>query len=183
MKPVKIKLRVESLALCPARGVVSQPCLNMQAELEGLVGDRHFGFVKKADGRDSGVTRGTPVRNWRQWTAVSKEELAIIASRLSLSDVAPELLGANITFSGVEDLTAVPRGSSIWFPGGAILSVEDENAPCIGPGKEIAKRSSINPQEFVKAALGMRGLVGVVFRAGQIRVGDIAEVNVHRPGR
>jgi len=76
MKSTKLKLRVDALALCPAKGVA---------------------------------------------------ELEVIASKLDIPAVRPESLGANITFSGLEELTAVPRGTTIWFPGGAILSVEDEN--------------------------------------------------------
>ena len=78
----------------------------------------------------------------------------------------PEWLGANIAFSGLEALTAVPAGSKIWLPNGAILSVEGENEPCVLPGKEIARHfSSVEAKDFCKAAKGLRGLVGVVYRA------------------
>ena len=174
-------LKVEALSLCPKKGVASLPCGSIEIQLEGLVGDRHIGFAKKADGRDTGVKRGTPVRNWRQWSAVSLEDLQIIAQRLEIAELTPELLGANIAFSGMEGFTSIPRGSTIWLPDGGILSVEEENAPCIGPGKEIAKHFvEVNASQFCKAANGLRGLVGVVFQAGKITVGDMADLRVAR---
>jgi MOSC domain-containing protein YiiM len=110
---------------------------------------------------------------------VSLEELALIAECLGGGAIDPALLGANITFSGMIGFTALPKGSQIWFPDRAILTVEGENSPCIGPGKEIAKVfSHVQAAEFPKAAQKLRGLVGVVHRAGAIKVGDIAHIVV-----
>jgi MOSC domain-containing protein YiiM len=147
----------------------------LELELDGIVGDKHRGFAKPADGRDRGVARGTPVRNWRQWTAVSVEELRMVAERLAVLGIDPSLLGANILFSGIERLTQIPRGATIWFPDGAVLAVEGENAPCIGPGRQIAEQfPRVKPEDFPKAASHLRGLVGVVYKAGRIKVGDLA---------
>lgn len=148
-------------------------------ELDGIVGDRHRGFSKAADGRDRGVVRGTPVRNWRQWSAVSIEELEIVAQRLGVDKIDPAWLGANLAFSGHAEFTKLPIGTRIWFPGGAVLSVEAENQPCLGPGKEIAcHMPAVKAADFPKNALKLRGLVGVVFKAGAVELGDIARIEI-----
>lgn len=170
------KLVVETLWLAGAtddEGGVDRQAI--QANLDGLEGDRHYGFVKPADARDVGIKRGTPVRNWRQWSAVSVEELKVIAEKLSVSHVKPEWLMANICFSGMEELSKISGGAKILFPSGAILHVECENAPCIGPGKQIQKHfQQLSPSQFPKLAAGLRGIVGVVYCAGVINVGDVA---------
>lgn len=170
------KLVVETLWLAGATdddGGFSRTTI--QANLEGLDGDRHHGFIKPADARDVGIKRGTPVRNWRQWSAVSVEELKVIAERLSIPQVEPQWLMANICFSGLRDLSKISVGAKIAFPSGAILHVEGENAPCTGPGKQIQKQfKQLSPSQFPKVAMGLRGIVGVVYCAGPISVGDVA---------
>ncbi|HEY9792807.1 MAG TPA: MOSC domain-containing protein [Candidatus Obscuribacterales bacterium] len=179
----EVTLRVEQLAVGDnEKTLLKQARISVEFNLEGLVGDKHAGFIRPADGRDDGVKRGTPVRNWRQWSAVSVEELHKIAERLRIDHLDPSLLGANLTFSGCDDLTLIPKGSMIWFTSGAVLTVEGENGPCIGPGKEIAKKfEHVEASSFPKAAKKLRGLVGVVYRAGTVKVGDTAVVRIYEP--
>lgn len=169
-------LRVEALALGvidQGEGVAKRAVNALDFTLEGIVGDRHAGFVKRADARDRGVRRGTPVRNWRQWSAVSCEDLAEVAARMQIERVDPAWIGANLAFSGQTGFTRMPRGSMLWFASGLVLAVEGENVPCSGPGKEIARHdSAADATRFVAAARGRRGLVGVVYRAGRACVGD-----------
>lgn len=155
--------------------------------LEGITGEsRHPpGFTKEADGRDSGISRGTPVRNWRMWSALSVEESVFIAEALGIPVLAPELLGANILFKGMDGFTQLPRGTTLWFPRGVVLSVECENLPCMGPGNLIAESfAGVKASDFVNVAMGKRGLVGVVYTTGHegegvITVGDM--VTVRKP--
>ena len=154
----------------------------IEVSLEGIVGDVHGGFIRPSDARDKGIIRGTPVRNWRQWSAVSREELAVIAKNMGIDQVDGRALSANFVFSGIPNFTQIPKGSSIIFENGVILMVEDENEPCVGPGKEIsALYPDKKPHDFVKNAINLRGLVGVVYRAGVVRVGEMAEVVVCEP--
>jgi len=182
---MEIKVRVEHLALGDvADSALKSTRTSLDFSLEGVVGDRHAGFVKNADGRDKGVVRGTLIRNWRQWSAVSAEELQRIAEALRIERLDPNLLGANLTFSGCDDLTHVPKGSAIWFEGGVVLTVEGENNPCVGPGKEIAKCiPAVDAEEFPKAAKNLRGVVGVVYRAGTIALGETAIIQTYEPYR
>lgn len=148
-----------------------------EVSLEGFVGDVHGGFVRKADSRDKPIPRGTPVRNWRQWSAISIEELEEIARTMGIERIEPWMLAANITVSGVANFTQLPRGTHLHFDGGTILTVECENAPCVQPGQEIEKvYKEKKPQEFVKAAIHKRGLVGVVYHPGTIRIGEMVKI-------
>lgn len=178
-----IRLRVERVALGSRKTAYAKPdCQTIEFSLEGVVGDKHAGFTRKADGRDAGVRNGTIIRNWRQWSAVSVEELRSIAQNLGLAELDASLLAPNIVFSGIDALTAIPKGSAIWFASGAVLTVEGENAPCTLAGKQISKAfPQLLPSEFPKAARGLRGLVGVVYKSGVVQVGDEAVVRIYTP--
>ncbi|MBI3558807.1 MOSC domain-containing protein [Candidatus Gottesmanbacteria bacterium] len=160
-------------------------------KLDGIEEDKHAGFIKNADVRDRpipkrvGETR-VQVRNWRQWSAVSIEENGEIANELQVEKIEPEWLGANLSFSGIKGLSLIPKGSTIWFPEDTVLTVEDQNQPCVWPGQEIAKHypevDQVHfPPKFVKAAMSRRGLVGTVYRAGIARVGDEVKVQIYEP--
>lgn len=154
----------------------------IEVDLEGIIGDKHRGFVKDSDVRDESLPKKIPVQNWRQWSGVAKEELAVIAQRLALPSLEACLFDANIEFTGVDKFTQLPPGTKLWFPQDTILKVEEDNEPCTQPGRKIAEvYPSVNPSDFVKAAWGLRGLVGTTFRAGVISVGDIVRVERYKP--
>ncbi len=159
----------------------------IEVNFEGIVGDKHGGLTKKADSRDrelygNKIIRGQMVRNWRQWSGLETSEMARVARNLGIESFDPALLGPNVLFSGIEGFTQLPKGSTIWFPQDAVFYIEGENLPCIGPGEQIAKQHpEINPSRFVKAAIGLRGLVGTVYRPGVIKPGDLAIVHLYQP--
>lgn len=159
-----------------AKQIVEEFCFT----LEGIPGDRHAGFTRKADSRDTLLKRGTPTRNWRQWSAVSVEELAVIADRLEIPAIEGAWLGANITFSGIESFTFLSKGTRIIFPSGATITIEEENEPCVGPGRELERiYPDLDARLFVKAAMHLRGVVGVVHCSGLVRTNDVARVLVY----
>jgi MOSC domain-containing protein YiiM len=177
---IDVILKVEFLGVGDEdEGLETRAVPSLELQLEGVTGDKHIGFTRQSDARDEGIKRGTVVRNWRQWSAVSREELEKIKQALNLPDLSPQLLGANICFSGHDSLTLLPRGSMIWFPSGAVLTVEGENEPCMGPGRAIAKRfPQVKAAQFPKAAKQLRGLVGIVYCAGIVKLGDQAVVRL-----
>ncbi len=160
-------------------------------KLDGIEGDKHAGFIKNADVRDKPIPKHVgearvQVRNWRQWSAVSVEENQKIANEIQVEKIEPEWLGANLNFSGIQRLSLIPKGSTIWFPEDTVLTVEGQNQPCVWPGQEIAKHyTEVDqvhfPSKFVKAAMSRRGLVGTVYRAGVARVGDEIKVQIYEP--
>jgi MOSC domain-containing protein YiiM len=151
---------------------------------EGIVGDKHAGFTKAADGRNPEYPRGTPMRNDRQWSAVAVEEMQQIAEHLGITELNPGWIGANIAFRGLHPFTLLPRGTRLFFPCGAVLRVEDTNNPCSGPGKVLSSKYPelhLKPNLFPKAAMHRRGLVGVVERPGVVTVGDAVRIEVYEP--
>ncbi len=147
----------------------------VEVTLEGFTGDRHAGLTYPSGGRTPHYPRGTTIRNSRQVSLVSVEELAEAAAALGVPEITPEALGANLLVSGIPMLSYLPPGTRLFFSTGAVLVVEGENGPCTAAGAEVQKCFPDVPDvttRFPKAALHQRGVVAWVERAGQIAVGD-----------
>lgn len=162
---------------------------------EGIIDDKHFGFTRQTKGFREKEVYGIPsfditngkveFENWRQWSAVSIEEIILIAKALNLKEVEPvklaQLLGANILISGIPYFTKLTPTSILHFSSGVMLKIEAENFPCVTPGIEISKiYPEVKAQHFPKAAWGLRGLVGRVSAAGEIKKGDEAIVYIKK---
>ena len=167
--------QVQALYVGDAKGLEKTPCETLEFTLEGISGDKHGGFTKKADPRNPEYERGSIMRNDRQWSAVAPDELAEAARLMGIERIEAGWVGANLAFSGIPNFTLLPKGTKLIFPSGAVLVVEAENMPCVGPGRVIAAHypdHNLTPQRFPKAAMNKRGLVGVIERAGVVRVGE-----------
>lgn len=152
----------------------------VEVVLEGFAGDKHAGFTRPADSRTPDYRRGTPIRNDRQVSLVSVEELAQVAAALDLPLILPEWLGANLALQGIANLTQLPPNTRLVFAQGAVLVVQQENRPCTGPGKVIQEHYQQPGIEsaFPKAAMHRRGLVACVEHPGIIAEGDVVIVNL-----
>lgn len=185
----KITGLVDSVYLGTSEETLSkQPRDSLNAQLDGLVGDRHGSIEREAWGAGDKQAEGVIRRNERQWSAVSVEELAAIAKAMDLTEpLSAASLGANLCLSGVSELSRLPKGSILKFPSGAELMVEEYNPPCLDMGKKLASIHStqsgkaIHDTAFSQAAQYTRGLVGVVEVPGMINAGDRVEVTVYQP--
>jgi MOSC domain-containing protein YiiM len=144
-----------------ADSFVTRALNEAELTLEGLPGDRHFGLTMKAGVRQKHHPPGTVIRNARQLSIVSVEELREIGAEIDWRK-----MGANLVLEGVEKLTQLRASSRLLFPSGAAVAIDSENKPCTKAGREVGMA------DFVKAAMGRRGLVGWVERTGVVRVGD-----------
>jgi hypothetical protein len=163
-----------------AETLESTPAESVDVDLEGVRGDKHAGFTRRADGRTPHYPRGSLIRNDRQVSLVSQEELARIASALAVPEIRPEWLGANILLAGIPSLTRLPPNTTLHFEQGVVLIVQNENQPCLGPGR-ILEAHYAQPglaRGFPAHALGLRGVVACVERAGSLRVGETVEVHL-----
>ncbi|MDB5082536.1 MAG: hypothetical protein JWP00_4460 [Chloroflexi bacterium] len=159
----------------------STACDQATVTFEGFEGDKHSGLTRLSDARTPHIKRRTVIRNSRQVSLVSVEELAEIAAALDLPLVEPEWLGANLLLSGIPNLTYLPPSTRLFFPGNAVLVVEGENDPCLTPGDVLQSRYLDKKKlagRFPKAALHRRGLVGWVERPGLIKPGEPVRVEV-----
>jgi hypothetical protein len=161
--------------------VESRPVPVLRLELEGAVGDRHFGFTRKSTSREPWYARGTVISNTRQVTILSAEELAVVAGRMGIDRLEPEWIGGSIVLAGVRNLSFLPLGTRLIVPGGPALLVAEQNGPCRIAGKAISAHFEGRDDlelGFPKHARRMRGLTASVERAGALRAGDRVDIMV-----
>ena len=162
-------------------------CSSLDAQLDGFVGDRHRGLSREAWHGDK-QPEGTIRRNERQWSAMSVEELTAIADKMDLKQsLTAANLSVNLCFSGIPQLSLLPKGTILQFPSGAELMVEEYNPPCSEMSVKDADNFTTNSGTpltklaFTQAAIFTRGLVGVIEVAGKINIGDEVIVNTYQP--
>jgi MOSC domain len=178
----KIVGRVEQLLSAADRddGFEKQLRQSLTLLLSGPVGDCHTGETRLSDSRTlQTYKRNTVIRNVRQLTLISAEEMAEVAAKMQLPDMNASWLGANMVTSGISDLTLLPPSSRLQFPSGATIVIDMENMPCRQVADVIAKSYPEKAPLFVKAATHKRGLTAWVEREGDVHVGD--EIKVFIP--
>ncbi len=178
---VKTKIigRVEQLLSAVNRddGFEKQQRPSIKLLLSGPEGDCHTGETRLSDSRTlQTYKRNTIIRNVRQITLISAEEMAEVATAMDLPVMNASWLGANILASGIPDLTLLPPSSRLQFPSGATLVIDMENMPCRQVASVIEKFHPEKGPLFVKAATHKRGLTAWVEREGEIHVGDAITV-------
>lgn len=140
---------------------------------DGIAGERHQGALRKSCGRVRNLhPEGTEIRNLRQLSILSAEEMAQMAADMGMETLDPIYLGATIVLKGIPDFSHIPPSSRLQGPDGVTLTVDLENRPCIFPGKEIEKDHKGFGPKFKPAATGRRGVMAWVERPGALKIGD-----------
>lgn len=187
MKPLKtITGRIIGLHTgeSSAEDLSKAPRSSVSIQLDGIVDDNHRGFSREAYASDK-EPKGTVRRNERQWSGVSMEEIKTISENMDLErELSACDLGANICFEGLPGFSQLPKGSKFTFPSGAKIVAVEYNPPCIDMGEVLAEKyasrsgETLTAARFSVAAIGLRGLVGVVDVPGDIHVGDEVMVEI-----
>lgn len=152
----------------------------VEAEFSGLRGEYHSGLVRESCSRvASQYAVGTRIRNTRQISILSNEEMDATARALDLDELPPEWVGANMILSGIPDFTHIPPASRLVFQRGASLCVDMENAPCQWPARQIEAERPGHGKRYKAAAKGRRGVTAWVEAEGIIALGD--SVRLHIP--
>ena len=150
------------------------------AGFAGVEGEAHSGLTRPSGSRVTAQhPNGTEIRNVRQLSIVSAEEMAGIARDLALDALAPEWLGATLVIAGIPDFSHVPPSSRLQTGGGTTLVVDMQNRPCHLPAREIESERPGRGKAFKQAAEGRRGVTAWVEREGPLQVGD--EMRLHVP--
>ena len=186
LTPTGLRATVTALLVDPDRGagLESEPRDRVTLDWTGIVGEAHGGLTRAACSRVAAqYPRGTEIRNVRQLTAVSVEELEAIRVAMDAPELRPEWLGANLVVEGIEDFSALPPSSRLIGPDGASLVVDMENAPCRLPAEVIERHLPGVGARFPKAALGRRGTTLWVERPGALGTGDTLALHVPPPVR
>lgn len=175
-----MKGKVEALVITP-QYMPGNPVDEVEVNWEGLVGDKHYGLTMKAGSSQKPYPKGSEVRNVRQISIVSVEELSAVAENMQLPAIDPSWVGANMMISGVPGLTQLPSGSRLFFENGVGIVIEGENMPCVTAGGSLQNQFPDRPDittAFPKKAIGRRGLVAWVEKPGVIRKGESVTIRL-----
>ena len=150
-----------------------------QLTYAGIPGEVHGGLTRLSCARVvSQHPKGTDIRNVRQLSILSQEELDAIASACGLAALDPALVGASLVVKGIPDFTHVPPSSRLQLPDGATLVIDMENRPCHLPAPVINAAHPGAGARFKAAAKGRRGVTAWVEREGQMKRGDPVRLHV-----
>lgn len=158
----------------------SEPLREMRLGFSGLEGEVHAGLTRPSCSRVTAqYPKGTEIRNVRQLTVVSAEEMAEVAEAMGLKTFDYAWAGASVVLEGIPDLTHMPPSSRLQGPDGVTIVVDMLNEPCQQVAATIAKAGHEEAKRFRSAAKGRRGVTAWVEREGKLRLGD--EMVLHVP--
>ena len=181
LKPLNLTGQIVWLGHVPDReaALASTAQDEMALSFAGPAGEDHGGLTRPSCIRViSQYPRGTEIKNTRQLSVVSAEELAQIAEAMGVDTLDPWLVGATMVLSGIPDFSHLPPSSRLQIANGATLTVDMQNRPCHLPAAEIDVPHPGKGRTFKAAAQGLRGVTAWVEREGTARVGDIVTVHV-----
>jgi hypothetical protein len=118
--------------------IVTEALSEMPLTWAGFAPDCHSGETRPSCSRViTQYKRNTEIRNARQMSVVSAQELAEIARLLNLPHIDPRWMGASIVVDGIPDFSHVPPSSRLQAPDGTTLTIDMLNQPCQFPAKTI----------------------------------------------
>lgn len=162
--------------------LLASPLERMDVVFEGTAGESHAGLTRPACVRVSKqYPEGLTIRNVRQFSVLSQEEIDVIGAELDIENLSPTLFGANIVIAGIPDFTLIPPSSRLQFSSGATLAVDMENRPCNLVTREITKAHDGRGKAFKAAAINRRGVTAWTEAEGPISLGD--SVRLHIPSQ
>ncbi|SDZ76216.1 MOSC domain-containing protein [Rubrimonas cliftonensis] len=186
LTPTDVTVRVTWLGVVRDRAVTleSAPRDSLSLGWDGPEGECHGGLTRPSCSRVKlQYPRGTEIRNARQLSILSAEELAAIAADLGLETLPPAWTGANMVVEGAPDFTQAPPASRLIFETegggpGASLAIDMENGPCRFVGETIEKHRPGHGSAFPRVAAGRRGVTAWVEKTGVVALGDVARLHV-----
>ena len=183
LKPTDIAGKIVWLGRVPHRDeqvIETDPLDQMALSFAGLEGEVHAGLTRPSCSRVlSQYPRDTEIRNTRQISVVSAEEVAQISETLGLEEMDPRWLGASVVVSGIPDFSHIPPSSRLQSGSGCTLTVDMQNRPCQLPAMTIEEVRPGHGKAFKAAAKGLRGVTAWVEREGVLRLGD--DLRLHVP--
>lgn len=147
---------------------------------DGVRGDAHSGLTRPSCSRViQQYPKGTSIKNTRQLSIVSYENLQEIAQKMGIEMLAPSLVGANMVIYGIPDFSHIPPSSRLQVETGATFCVDMENRPCHLPAKPIDEHYWGAGSLFKQAADGNRGVMASVEAEGVVKLGN--KIRLHIP--
>jgi hypothetical protein len=171
----KFSGKITWLGAVPNRdsGLESVARESLTLSFSGAEGEAHSGLTRPACERVSMLyNAGTDIRNVRQLSVLSAEDLTLIARDMGIDHLDPTLVGATMVIEGIPDLSHLPPSSRLQGAHGATLVVDMFNPPCNWPAKPIDRRHDGFGKAFKPAAKGRRGVTAWVEREGAFQLGE-----------
>ena len=104
--------------------ITSVPVEVMPLRFAGFAGEVHAGLTRPSCSRVlKQHPRDTEIRNTRQLSVVSAEEMAEVARDMGLERMDYAWVGASLVLEGIPDFTHVPPSSRLQGPDGVTLSI------------------------------------------------------------
>ncbi|MCO4846853.1 MAG: MOSC domain-containing protein [Yoonia sp.] len=165
--------------VAPEAGLRSAPAPALVMTYGGPEGEAHSGLTRASCVRVRAQWPvGTEIRNVRQLSVMSQEEIDQIAADCGLSTLDPALLGCSLVVKGISDFSHVPPSSRLQSKDGTTIVIDMQNRPCNLPAREIEADHPGHGKPFKEAAKGKRGVTAWVEREGTFRVGDAVTLHV-----
>ena len=177
----KLSATVSGVFKAGGKDFLSEPTDALELTYGGIKDDFHEGLTRKSGGREPWYARGTEMKNERQVSILSIEELEDIRVAMGLEKLDPGWIGASLVLEGIPNMSYLPARTLLFFDGGVTLRVDGYNAPCRLAGGAIAKAVGIEAEDHTKTDMALsfkeaghmrRGLVAWVEREGVIRAGE-----------
>ena len=150
----------------------SDPTTDMLLTFAGYAAEGHAGLTRPSCSRvKQQYPRYTEIKNTRQLSIISQEELDLIAADMGLEALAPHLIGASVVIEGIPDWSHVPPSSRLVGEGGPGLIIDMENRPCHLPVPFIEAENPGLGKSFKTAAKGRRGVTASVEQEGVLQIG------------
>ena len=161
-------------------GLRSTSAQSLFLGFSGPAGETRSGVTRPSCSRVlSQYERGTEIRNVRQLSIVSEEELFVISENMGIAHLDPSWIGASVVLRGIPDFSHVPPSSRLQNDSGTTLTIDMQNRPCHLPVAEIKVDHPNEAKGFKAAARRRRGVTAWVEREGQFSVGD--QLRLHIP--
>ncbi|MCF2906384.1 MOSC domain-containing protein [Octadecabacter sp. CECT 8868] len=152
---------------------------SLDLTFEGVAGAFHAGLTRPSCSRvKSQYERGTPIKNERQLSIVSQEELDQIAKEMGVDAIDPVRMGASMVVRGITDFSHVPPSSRLQAASGATVTIDMENRPCQFPAKSLVLDHGDLAKGFKPAAKNRRGVTAWVAAEGRVALGDILTLHI-----
>ena len=181
LMPTEYESRITWLGRVAQRdaSLAAEPLDAVDVTFAGVAGEEHAGVTRPSCSRViSQHPRGTEIRNARQFSVLSDEELTAIAATMGVARLEPSWLGASLVISGIPDLSHLPPSSRLQGPDGVTLVIDMENRPCHLPAKVIETHAPGFGARFKRAALGRRGVTAWVEREGRLALGQMLRLHI-----
>jgi len=162
-----------------AASLAAEPLGHVAVSYAGIAGEEHAGLTRPSCSRVvAQYPKGTEIRNVRQFSVLSVEDLAAIAAKMGVERIDPAWVGASLVVEGIPDFTHLPPSSRLQGPDGMTLVVDMENRPCHLPAKVIDAHLPGVGGRFKAAAKGRRGVTAWVEREGVLQLGEMLRLHI-----